>query len=120
VRDVEGVEADAMAADQTRPEGQEVPLGARGFQHVLRVDTEPIADQRYFVDQRDADVALVFSNTLANSAILIDRARWMLVDDAAVDRIDDVERLGRVGGNDLQDIAEAPLSLSPGLIRSGE
>jgi hypothetical protein len=34
------IHADAVAADQARPERQEVPLGAGGFQHLAGVDAE--------------------------------------------------------------------------------
>ena len=58
VGDVEGIDADAVAADQARPEGQEIPLGAGGVEHVVRVDAQPVADQGDLVDQGDVDVAL--------------------------------------------------------------
>ena len=52
------IDADAVAADQARPERQEVPLGAGGLQHVFGVDAQSVEDQRQLVDQRDVDVAL--------------------------------------------------------------
>ena len=58
VGEVEQVDADAVAADQARPEVEEVPLGARGVEHVVRRQTEALADHRHLVDERDVDVAL--------------------------------------------------------------
>ncbi|MCY1559918.1 hypothetical protein D9M68_970020 [compost metagenome] len=44
------VHADAMAADQAGAEGQEVPLGAGSFQHLVGVDAQAVEDQRQLVD----------------------------------------------------------------------
>ena len=113
VRDVEGVDADAVAADQAGPEGQEVPLGAGRLQHVLGVDAQPVADQGDLVDQRDVDVALGVLQHLGEFGDP-DRGRAMGagLDDAAVHGIDDLEGFGRVGGDDLQDVVEAPLAVA--------
>ena len=110
VGDVERIDADAVAADQARLEGQEVPLGAGGLEHVARVDAQPVGDQGDLVDQGDVDVAL---GVLQHLGELGDADRRGAVgagrDHALVDGVDDVERLGRVAGDDLQDVVEAAL-----------
>src|SRR6202012_4693949 len=104
VRDVEGVDTDAVAADQAGAEGQEVPLRAGGLQNVLGVDAQAIADQGDLVDQGDVDVALRVLQHLGELGDL-DRGGAMGTggDDAAIGRVDDVERLRRVAGNDLSE-----------------
>ena len=52
-----------VPADQTGPEGQEVPLGASRLQHGFGVDPHLVEDDCQLVDQRDVEVALrVFDN----------------------------------------------------------
>ena len=58
VGEVERVDADAVAADQAGLEVEEVPLGARGVEHVVHRQAEALADHRHFIDERDVDVAL--------------------------------------------------------------
>ena len=58
VGEVVGVDADAVATDQARAEGQEVPFAAGGFQHLQGVDAELAEDQRQFIHQGDVEVAL--------------------------------------------------------------
>ena len=40
VRQVIGIDADAVAADQARIERQEIPFGAGGGEHIAGVDAE--------------------------------------------------------------------------------
>ena len=40
------VDADAVSADQAGPEIQEVPLRTGGFEHLFRVDTQALENQR--------------------------------------------------------------------------
>ena len=91
-------------------EGQEVPFGAGGVQHVARIDAQPIADQGDLVDQGDVDVALgVFQHLGELGDADRGGAMGAGADHAAVGRVDDVQRLWRVGRHDLQDGVEAPL-----------
>lgn len=55
---VVGVDADAVSADESGLEGQEVPLGGCGFEDVGGVDAHQGEDFREFVDEGDVDVAL--------------------------------------------------------------
>ena len=58
VGEIERIHADAMAADETRLEVEEVPLGGAGGEHVVGGEPEPLEDHRHFVDEGDVDVAL--------------------------------------------------------------
>ncbi|MNN96343.1 hypothetical protein D3C81_2153120 [compost metagenome] len=58
VGQVVGVDANAVATDQAGAEGQEVPLGAGGLEHLFGVDAHLVEDDRQFVDQGDVEVAL--------------------------------------------------------------
>ena len=58
VRQVIGIDADAMAADQTRLELQEVPLRSRGFKHLSGVEADPVEDDRQLIHQGDVQIAL--------------------------------------------------------------
>src|SRR5581483_7413480 len=52
------IDAEAMPADKTGLEPQEVPLRPRGTEHVRRADADAIADERQLVHQRDVEVSL--------------------------------------------------------------
>src|SRR3982074_724356 len=58
VRQVVGIHPDAVAAHQSRPERQEVPLAAGRVQHFLGVDLQAIEEESELIDQRDVHVAL--------------------------------------------------------------
>ena len=58
VGEVVRVHADAVAAHQAGAEGQEVPLGAGGLQHVQGVDAQLVEDQCQLIHQGDIEVAL--------------------------------------------------------------
>ena len=58
VREVIGIDADAVAADGAGLEIEEVPLSAGRFQHLGGVDAEPIEHDREIVHERDTGVAL--------------------------------------------------------------
>jgi hypothetical protein len=44
VREVIRIDADAVSADESRPERQEVPFGARSFEDFERVDADLVED----------------------------------------------------------------------------
>ena len=44
------IDADAVAADQARPEGQKIPLGAGRLEHGFGVDAHSVEDNRQFVN----------------------------------------------------------------------
>src|SRR5690606_25399621 len=58
VREVVGIDADAVAADEPRREGEEVPLGARGGEHVLGPQAQAVEDHRQLVHEGDVEIAL--------------------------------------------------------------
>ena len=58
VRQVVRVDADAVAADEPRPEVQEVPFRSRGLQHGFRVYPHAVEDDGQLVHERDVDVPL--------------------------------------------------------------
>ena len=53
-----GIHADAVAAHQAGPEGQEVPFAARRFQHLQGIDAQALENDGQFVHQGDVQVAL--------------------------------------------------------------
>src|SRR5260221_8772722 len=55
---VVGIDADAMPADQARAERQEVPFGAGDLEHLDRVESKAVKDDRQLVDEGDVEIAL--------------------------------------------------------------
>src|SRR5690606_12507098 len=58
VGQVVGIDANAVATDQTGTERQAVPLGTGGREYGFGVDTHLVDDDRQFVDQRDVEITL--------------------------------------------------------------
>src|SRR3546814_21050946 len=56
--EVEGIDADAVSADQPGGEAQEVPFRTGGIQYVVHGDAHLAEDHGDFVDEGDVDVAL--------------------------------------------------------------
>ena len=109
------IHADAVAADQARPERQEVPLGAGRFQHVQGVDAELVEQDGEVVDQRDVEVALGVLDHLGGFRHL-DAGRLVGAggDDAGVQRIDEIgDSRGGPGGH-FQDVGH-PMLLVAGV-----
>ena len=108
VSQVVGVDADAMAAHQTGAEGQEIPLGASGGQHLVCVDAELAEDQRQLVHERDVEIALGVLDDLCG---LGDADAGGLVraggDDAGIKRVDGICGGGSRSAGHLQDGGEA-------------
>ena len=71
VRQVVGVDADAVAADQSGPEGQEVPLGPGGAQHFLGVEPKRLKISASSLIRAMFTSRWVFSMTFAASATLM-------------------------------------------------
>lgn len=108
VGEVVGVHADAVAADQARTEGQEVPLAAGGLQHGLGVDAHLVEDDGQLVDEGDVDVALGVLDDLGGFGHL---DAFGLVgaddDDLAVELVDQLGHFGGGAGGDLLDGGDA-------------
>ena len=110
VRQVIGVDADAVAAHQAGAKRQEVPLGAGGLEHGLGVDAHAVEDDGQLVDERDVEVALGVLDHLGGLGHP-DAGRLVGAggDDLAVERVDDVGHFGRGAGGDLLDGGDAVL-----------
>src|SRR6185437_11519897 len=65
MREVIGVDADAVAAYEPGLEFQEVPFGAGGFDDIIGVDAYAVEDKRQFVHQGDVEIALGIFDDLA-------------------------------------------------------
>lgn len=102
---VVGVDADAVAADESGFEGQEVPLGGCGFEDVGGVDAHQCEDFREFVDEGDVDVALGVLNHLGGFGDL-DGARQVGTGGyhAAVHFVDEFSDFGGRAGGDFPDM----------------
>jgi len=98
------IDANAVTADQARLERQEVPLGAGGFQHFLRADTQTVANDRQFVHQSDVDVTLRVFDDLGSFGHH-DRGRTMQTggNDLAVHMFDAVGAFLVLGSDNLDD-----------------
>ena len=107
VGEVVRIDADAVAAHQARTEGQEVPLGARSFEHFDGVDADLVEDHREFVHQRDVEVALGVFDDLGGFGHL-DRAGRVDAggDHGAVNLFNLLEGFRGVAGDDLHDLGD--------------
>lgn len=113
VHQVIRIHPDAMPANQARTKRQEIPLGSRGFEHIERVDSQLVEDQRQFVHQRDIDVALNVLDHLCRFGHAHRRgAPGASGNDAGVQRIDRISGLRRRAGSDLADVAQTPLAIA--------
>jgi hypothetical protein len=77
VGEVVRVDADAVAADQAGAEGQEVPLGAGGLQHLQGVDASRLKMRASSFIRAMLRSRWVFSITLAASATRMLLAGWV-------------------------------------------
>lgn len=104
VGEIVGINADAVSANETRAEGEEVPLGPGCPQHLQGVDAQTVEDQGQFVDEGDVDVALGVFDDLGR---LGHAHRTGLEgaggDDQPVEAVDKVRHLGGGAGGDLDD-----------------
>src|SRR5512147_242202 len=91
VRQIIGIDADAVAADKTGAEGLEVPLGAGRLKYLARLKAELLEQHGELVDESDVHVAL---NVLDDFGGLGDanRARAMGAggDDLGIDGADEI------------------------------
>src|SRR6266702_4874363 len=58
VRQVIRIDTDAVSADESWTEFQEIPFRARGFENFIGIDSEPVKDDCELVHQCDVQVAL--------------------------------------------------------------
>ncbi len=113
VRQIIGIDADAVAADETGAEGLEVPLGAGRLEHLARLEAELLEQHGELVDQRDVHVALNVLDDLGGLGDA-DRARAMGAggDDLGIDGVDEIGGFRRRAGGDLDDVGEAVLEVA--------
>ena len=74
VGQVVGIDADAMAADQSGPKRLKIPLGACGLEDLAGLEPKLLEQHHNFVDQGDVDVALDVLDDLGRFATRIDEA----------------------------------------------
>ena len=96
-----------MPPHQARPEWQEVPLAACGFQHFQGVDADPVEDDRQLVHKGNVQVALGVFNDLGGFGHL-DGAGPAGAgrDDAGVKRVHFCRNGGRAAAGDLLDLCQ--------------
>ncbi len=110
VGEVVRIDADAVAAHQAGTEGQKVPLGAGGLQHLQRVDAQAVEDQAQLVHQGDVDVALGVFDHLGGLGHA-DRAGLVRAggDDLGVELVDGLGHFGGAAAGHLFDAGQAVL-----------
>ncbi len=107
------IDADAVAADEARPVGMEIPFGGGGRQDLACVEAEILEQHGELVDQRDIHIALDVLDHLrgfrdADRAHLVGAGRHH----APIDAIDEVGRLGRGAGGHLDDAGQPVLEVA--------
>ncbi len=108
MRQVVGIDADAVPADQARREGEKIPFRRGGRQHVEGVDAELAENRGQLVHEGDVQIALRVLDHLRGLGDL-DRRRPVDagLEHRAVDGGDDVERRSVLSRHDLEDGLEA-------------
>jgi hypothetical protein len=64
-----------VAADKTRLERHEIPLGSRGCEDIARIDIERLEYQRQLVHEGDVQVALAILDDLRSLPTRIEGTR---------------------------------------------
>ena len=104
VGQVVGVDADAVATDETGAEREEVPFAAGGGKYGVGVEAEPIEEHGQFIDEGDVDVALgVFDDLGGFSDADAGGEMGAGGDDAAVESVDEFGGLAGGAGGDFDD-----------------
>ena len=107
VRQVVGVHADAVPADQAGLEAQEVPLGSCSFQHFGGVDAQLVENDRQLVHQGDVEVALGVLDHLGRLRGLDGRGPVHAGhDDLLVEPGHSLQGCRRVARDDFQDLGK--------------
>lgn len=115
VREVVGINANAMATDQAWAEWEEIPLCACGFENLKSVKPELVKDEAEFIHERDIHIALGILNDLGclrdlDAAGLVGSG----LDDFTVELIHEIGNLRRGAGGDFFDRGKAVLFV-PGI-----
>ena len=103
-----GIDADTVTADETGTVGLEIPLGARRFEDLPRIEPEFLEQHGELIDQRNIDVALDVLDHFGGFGHP-DRAHAMRPgrNDGGIDLIDEVGCLERRTRSDLDDVGKA-------------
>ena len=115
VREVVGVNANAMAADQSRAEWKEIPLCACSFENLKSIQPKLVKDKAQFIHECDIHIALGVLDNLCGFGDL-DAAGLVGsgFNNFAVKSIDDTGDFGRGAGGYFFDRGEAVLFV-PGI-----
>ena len=107
VRQVVGIDTDAVPTDQSGLELQKVPFGPGRFEHLAGVQPQAVEDDGQFVHQRDVEVSLGVLDHLGGFGGL-DAAGAMHAwhDDLLVELCHLGQRLGRITRDDLQNLGQ--------------
>ena len=120
VGQVIGIDADAVAADEARAEGLEVPFGAGGLKHLSCFKSKLLEQHGQLVDERDIHVAL---NVLDDFGGLgdADRVRSMRAcgDHRGIDCVDEIGHFRSRARGNLHDVGET-MGLVAGIDALGE
>ena len=108
-----GIDPDAVAADETGAERQEVPLRTRRLEHRLGVYPHAVEDDRQLVDECDVEVALGVLDYFGRLGHLDALgAIGAGGDDGGIERVDPLGRFGGRARDDLADGRQAMLAIA--------
>ena len=88
MREVVGVDTDAVPAYKPRGEGEEVPFGLGGFEDFKCGDIELVKDDAKFIDKGDVEVALCVFDGFGCLGHFDARGQIGGLDDALIEGID--------------------------------
>ena len=113
VRKIVRIDADAVAADEARPERQKIPLGAGCSEHGFSVDAHSVEDNCQFIDESNVEVAL---GVLDNLGGLCNFDAGCLMrpgdDDLLVELVNEIGGFRRGARSDLLDIPDPMLFIA--------
>ena len=106
VGEVVRIDANAMPADQSRPEFQKIPFGAGRVEYFGRIQSHFIEDDGELIHEGDIDIALrVFDHLGGFGDLNAGRFENARVNHRAVDGGQRFQRFGCIAGNDFHDFS---------------
>ena len=107
------IHPDAVAAHQPGAEGQEVPLSARGFQHVQGVNALAVENERQLIHQSDVQITLsVFDHLGGFGGLKGGRDMDSRGDDRTVDPGDQLSCGWQVAGDDFLNLLDGVFAVA--------